>query len=652
MTGLAASPALLMAAVLALLGGSLIVLVWGRRIPREGDWLVSLGLLSVLVVSGIGWSLVADQGFAPQEWSRGWIWPRDEAGAITVGVLRDTLGLSLSILSALVAASFLFGAGAPARESRPGRFYSSLGLSAGGVALAWFAVTPWLSLTGNAIVVLGGFLALGSRWEGPGEAKLATRFGWERSWGLLMLLLGLCVLAGGRPPLSMLHGSGAGAWASQAAGVSFSDQLGAAMLFLGAFAQLQPFPFLGWVMTESDTYCSSRVVLTQVFPAWAVFALLLRLEPQLRDVGIFPNLGWVALVSSVLAAAAGVFSNQWRLSLGAWVSAGFSLVVAALAFAGPAPALCLAIGVGLGASALAGFAGALEEGGPASSAARQRALWAKVGCALAAAAGTGVVGFVSSGGSVHAVSLAWGQPVLIGAVSVVFFLYVFLGWKVAWQAMATKNNTQAPWAIVLAPYLLILLALGVTWTGTLSGGAIPGNPDRIFSSLLTLFFGQAGEAWGEDAAIGPASGLYWMLVAVAASVAYWTAGRRPDFWPSVTGKAPRLSAFVTSGYGVDSLVSRVRDGLAWAGAVSVRFFDRNVWESWIPGLLGRGARRGAAAVAAADLQLSRGIGGMLKSWVEAPSKALQLIQNGDVQWYLFFAVGSGIAILAHFMTKT
>lgn len=416
--------------------------------------------------------------------------------------------------------------------------------------------------------------------------------------------------------------------------------------------QLQPFPFLGWLMSESDTHCPARIVITQVFPAWAVFALLLRLEPQLREVGVFPDLGWVGLASSVLAAAAGLFSNHWRLSLGAWVSAGFSLVVAVLAFAGPAPAFCLAIGVGLGASALASFAAALEEGGPASNTGRKRALWAKTGCALAAAAGTGVVGFVSAGGSVHAMSITWSQPVLAGVGATVFFLFVFLGWKVACQAIAIKSNTQAPWAVVLSPYLLIILALGATWTGTLSGGAIPGNPDRIFHSLLTLLLGPNGEAWGDDAAIGPASGVYWLIVVLAAGSAFWTAGRRPDFWPGVTRSVPRLSAFVTSGYRVDALIERIRDGLVWAGSMSVRFFDRNVWESWVPGLLGRGARKGAAVVAIADLRISRGIGGMLKRWVETPSKALQLVQNGDVQWYLFFAVGSGIAILAHFMMKT
>ena len=38
----------------------------------------------------------------------------------------------------------------------------------------------------------------------------------------------------------------------------------------------------------------------------------------------------------------------------------------------------------------------------------------------------------------------------------------------------------------------------------------------------------------------------------------------------------------------------------------------------------------------------------IRRGVEAPAKALQFIQNGDVRWYLLFAVGSGFLILLHF----
>ena len=40
---------------------------------------------------------------------------------------------------------------------------------------------------------------------------------------------------------------------------------------------------------------------------------------------------------------------------------------------------------------------------------------------------------------------------------------------------------------------------------------------------------------------------------------------------------------------------------------------------------------------------------LLRKWVEVPAKALQLIQNGDLQWYLVFGIGMMIALLVHFV---
>lgn len=644
MTGLMDSPALLLAVVLVLVGGCLAVLSWGRKLPRQGDWLVGLGLLILLIGSVINGIRFTERAFAPEIWSRGWIWPHEETGAITVGILNDAIGEAMAILSAIAATLGLIGSGGPGHGPRAGRSYAALGLSAAGVALAWFALTPWLALTGTALTVLGGFLALGRLWDTPSEALIATRYGYERSWGLLLSLFGLCVLAGEHAPLSLQHA--AGAWSTPD---SPSVLLGAGLLFFGAFVQLQPFPFLGWVMKSSETPSPARILVSQVYPAWAVFAVLVRLEPQFRAEGLFPDLGWLGLISSALAALAGLLSPNWRQGLGAWLSAGFSFAVAALAFSGPAAAFCIALGVGLGASALAGFGAALESGGPITQTGKQRATWAKAGCAFAAAAGTGFAGFIAAGGLVRAGSLIWSQPVLVGVGAVVLFVFVFLGWKVALQVMATRESVQAGWVEVLAPYGMIFLSMGVIWRGSLSGGLIPGDPDRVFHSLLSLFFGASGEAWGEEAAVAPASGLYWVVQFMAMGAAFITAGRKPEFWPGVSRKLPRFSAFVASGYGIDALFQRILLGLSWAGNMNVRFFDRSGWGEWLSGLLGRGARRSAAVFAAADLRLSRGIGEAVRGWVEAPAKALQLIQNGDVQWYLFFAVGSGIAILAYFM---
>jgi hypothetical protein len=37
------------------------------------------------------------------------------------------------------------------------------------------------------------------------------------------------------------------------------------------------------------------------------------------------------------------------------------------------------------------------------------------------------------------------------------------------------------------------------------------------------------------------------------------------------------------------------------------------------------------------------------SLMQSGGRALQAVQNGNLQWYLFFAIGSGVALLLHFL---
>ena len=60
MTGIIAAPALPLVAVLILIAGCLIVMAWGRLLPRQGDWLVSFGLLK-LIDATVGLRLAKDE---------------------------------------------------------------------------------------------------------------------------------------------------------------------------------------------------------------------------------------------------------------------------------------------------------------------------------------------------------------------------------------------------------------------------------------------------------------------------------------------------------------------------------------------------------------------------------------------------------------
>jgi hypothetical protein len=439
--------------ILFLLG--VIVVSWGKRLPGKGSWLVWAGLLILFSGIGLDSGLFFNEEFRIKVWSAGWILSRNELGAITVGVFQDSLSMAMSALVAIVAGSVILDGVTFSRETHPEKAYAALLISSAGVAIAWNSLTPWLALGGLILTIFGGFIFLGSRWDSNAEANLASRFMCERAAGFLLSFFGACILAVSRSAL-LLNDSKT--WIAPSENLS-STWMGSCFLILGLFVQMQPFPFLGWLVSSSSISPTIRILLNQIFPAWAAFSLLIRLEPYFISVGLFPAFGWVALCSVILTVFTGLFQNQWRLGLGIWLSAGFSLSVALLAFSGPFAALAMLLGVSFGSLALSSAASALERKCSENVTNSKRAIWLKAVVFLGAAAGTGFVGFVSASGGVRWIAQALEFPGVAAFFVFIIFLFALLGWKLAWNIVRLQSFSGASWLAVFSPFIWILLSL-------------------------------------------------------------------------------------------------------------------------------------------------------------------------------------------------
>ena len=386
------TPILLASYLFVLFLAGLGVLVFGKRRQNYATWIVGILLAGLLAVVALGWSSLVEEGLHEKRWLTGWILPRDEPGAITVGVLQDPLGLTMVALATILSGIVLLNRGLLAKEPSPERYKAAFAISTAGVSVSWIAMTPWLAFVGIGLAILGGFISLGSRWDTDDEANVAMRFGWEKSWGLFLAFLGACILAGSRSPLDWANAEN---WAALPGS---SDEIGAGLLAAGLFIQLQSFPLTGWIITSSGSPPVLRVVLNQVLPALSVFGVLIRLEPQFRSVGILPVFGWVALGSALFTIGSGFLQTQGRQGLSLWISAGFSVVFSTLAFSGQWVATAVLIGLALGAAAFSIAVSAFEVKGPKGASNRTKSDWIRVACFAAVAAATGVLGFVSAGG--------------------------------------------------------------------------------------------------------------------------------------------------------------------------------------------------------------------------------------------------------------
>ena len=633
-------------AILALLFCGLFVLGWGKVLPGKGSWLIWAGVVFFLAAIGLDAGIFFKEEFRTRIWKSGWIWAREDLGAITVGILQDPIGIGMSALSALLAAVLLMNHRLFIQEPRPDKVFAAVAISTSGVALAWSSLTPWLVFAGLVVTLIGGFVSLGSRWESNLDARIAARFLWERAVGFLLAFSGTCMIASSRAALLLNQPE---VWASQPEQLP-ATWMGSILLVSGLYIQMNPFPLLGWIVSDSELSPPIRTLLNQIFPAWAAFSLLVRLEPHFRSLGVFPGFGWVALASCSLTVFTGLFQKQTQLGMGAWLTAGFSMSCALLAFSGPVSGISLLLGTSLSALCLTIAIAITPASCPETVANKKRGYWIKAAMFMGAAAGSGVFGFISATGG-----LRWMLEGMNLSGEISFYLFtlacfVFLRWKLTWNGVRGQDHSDASWLAVFSLYFLILLSLGLVWTGTVSGMLILDHSDQILPSLFHFFFGAEALESSNSGDYISASGLYWGVVILGFMSAFWISGRkREDQWNNLFSVMPKTSRFLAQGYNIDQSGQKLGNGIIWMGKWAERLVDEVIWSEWIPRGLSRGVRSVARFTSDLDFQLSNSLMGALRMVVEVPAKVLQLIQMGDVRWYLFFALGSGFALLAHFL---
>jgi hypothetical protein len=485
------------------------------------------------------------------------------------------------------------------------------------------------------VAILGALFAVGDDWSSSGSVAFRLRAARERSVGLgLGLLGGLSAVADG----VLLE------WfPSQRAELG---PFAGVLLVVGLFLQFQPVPFLSSAVLPTTRPPLSRVLVSQVFPSLAAFALLVRLEPQLRQAGVFPAFGWIALASLILSGGAGLLSPTRQGALSAWGTALFSAALCALSFSGVWSALAIL------ASALAGLlvvclAGPRGEGSVSAG----RATLAII--ALAAAVGGGSPGSAGAGGSVFAIAAilkvapdAWMVPAAVSA-ALGFALLLLLGVRVAADVrMAPEEGRGGAW---LGGALLVLFLLpSAAWLflGTLSGGMIPGNPDKLgFSWLWQISGSEPPEV--EIGVLTTAIAVRWVSWFAAAIFSIWVFRGGSTFWEKVRARFPRFSKFLGGGYVMPSISGRGAAGVISLGEFLDRFARHFLWEIIFTLSLGRAVRSVARAARWFDARLLQGIDGLARLAAGASTSAVRASQHGDVQGYVALALGIGLAYLLY-----
>lgn len=617
-----------LAAALAL---GLITTFVGERLPRRGDWLAALAVSLPAMALIALWAARGEVAFSPHTTRRGWMRPEAAAQGLEVGLLHDPVGFAVGLALLLLAGFTVTQRALLAEERRLARALGGAVIGVVGAVLAWVSLTAWMGILGVGLATLGGSLVFGADWGSAEESALATRYARERAWALTLLLAGAGALAGQGTEL---------AWVGAPVVGAETVELGASLLGVGVLLFLQPAPLLGWLALPAANSIVLRITVAHLFPASAAFALIWRLLPRLGEAASFAVLGWLGCGLAALTAVASLHQRDPRIALQALASSIFTLAFGAAATGASWPALALQLGALTSVGALALAAGRADaNAGP-------RPAWIAALPVLAALALAGLPGFLVAGAITGWLAALGSRPALMAVPAGALFACGLAAWRVA--QLVRRERATISWWNAVAPCLLLLLGMAWAWTGAVTGGFLPANPDRVLSALLEADFLRATGELDDDAWTAAAAATGGSFVAALALGAWWMRGGQ-DVARGAHRRYPRVAAVIEASYGIDGAFAPLIRILSRAGGAVAGLVEDRAWNEWIPAGLSRAlsvAGRGASRL---EVALTERIAHGARRGVEAPAKLLQLVQNGDGQWYLVFAVGSGIALLLHFL---
>jgi hypothetical protein len=566
---------------------------------------------------------------------RGWLLPRSEAGALVVGFVVSRAGALMTFLAALFSLGFVVESfrksRVTARDSslRVEREFAALLLAAVGVSVAWLGGSLWVALGGTCLSLGAGAFSLGARWDEEVEADLSVRFGRER-----FAPLGLALL-------------GAGSLASQGVRLAFDlsaipsiSGSGAFLLIVGLILLLPQFPVLGSAVAPANDSLFRRTLFLQVFPAASVAGVFFFLSRAFTS-PLFPAAVLILLSLAALTAFVGIFQADWRRAFGPWVTTGVSLAMAALLVAGPLAGVSLLIPA-LTVPLVLSFAMDTQRAGVPRS----------LGIFVVALA-TGWPGSMALVGMARWLSAS--PDVATGSVVLALFvhlLYSLLSWRVAGAASRAGVQQSSMdllpgelWASRAGLFFLALPAVGLFWTGSLSGGVW--FEDQWFGSLMAGLFPPAEPLSAE----ARQATLFYQgtVLLVGAFLGYSLSGRKDlDRWESFRKAFPRLVAFVESGFHAQFALGRVERFLRVAAEASSRLFEAGLWLRTFPAVARALGTRAAPLVEGLDFRIRQILVRGLSRFIATPGRGLQAIQSGDLQWYLFFALTVGIGFILVF----
>lgn len=599
-----------------------------NRVRPYLKWLVIvsvfLPLLSEILVM-VNWFQVADRPIL------GWIWPREELGSIHVGYGIDlfTYGITVSLGLAVILRSVLYPL---SRLIAPALLFGVTG-----TFLCWSAKTYGLAMIGLVLAILAGGMAMIGSYQDADDDHWIAQYLKRNVIGLLVAFIGSFGLLSLGCTLDFTDAS-MEAWSRQAGEISL--QVSIAMVLVGLFLVVTPFTTQSSLAKKNRLHVVDFCLFLTIFPAISALAIFQKFYSHLLlTTGALQIQGVVSSVLLLLlliplffkSKAIDVFKHYCTL---------FPLVsLIALSFSGVWPFYVLTLSFVVFSLVCAFLISSPKSG------------WATALFFFAVYGWMGGFGFAAASGYLqlfqHPEEFL---PFLIPAALGILLMQV-KAWKIFLDYQKASETGASPWWKLLSLQVLLFIPLGILYTGTYSGGALPSGMDLVpgLNEIPWVKFYVEKIPKTDEQVFIISSSVHWAVFVLSLLIAVFTQGKSNEESEGISARFPTIRKWVDSGLGFDRIHDYFVGQFESAGFHLKETISKNVWEKALPAVFGGFFSTMRAFGSRIDRISAAFSSEKLKILIDAPSKLVQLSQNGDLQWYIFFGIVWTLVLLVHFI---
>lgn len=560
----------------------------------------------------------------------GWIWPRDELGSIHVGYGIDlfTYGITMAIGLAVILRAVIY--------PLPRLIAPSLLIGVTGLFLCWSAKTYGLAMIGLVLAILSGGMAMIGSYQDADDDHWIAQFLKRNVIGLVIAFIGSFGLLSLGCTLDFTDAS-IEAWTKQAGEVSL--QVSISMVLIGLFLVVTPFTTQSSLAKKNRLHVVDFCLFLAIFPAVSALSIFQKFHAHLLTTGTLQIQGVVSSVA-LLFLIVPLFFKSKAIEVFKHYCTLFPLIaLTALSYSGVWPFYILTLSFVV-FSLMSAFLISSPKNG-----------WSTGLLFFAIYGWMGGFGFSAASGYLQLFQQSEEfLPYLIPAAIGLLLMQV-KAWKIFLDYQKTAETGVSPWWKLLSLQILLLIPLGMIYTGTYSGGALSAGIDTVPALLevpwVKFYHDKLPQIDEQEFIIS--SSIHWVIFILSLLIAVFTQPKPNEEGEGLSRRFPRVRGWVDSGMGFDRLHDYLSSQFEAAGFHLKETISKNVWERALP------------AVFDGFFSAMRSFGGRLdrlsaalssekmKVLIEAPSKLVQLSQNGDLQWYIFFGIVWALVLLVHFI---